>query len=265
MHEALGAGKHRVDACDQSRVAEALDKFEHAGCTDAACAELCGEIAFALSRRAHVGEDGGEKLRVHLAGAHQLDGRNANAFLRDLAARAHRSGIHAADIGVVGAVGDIEGCALTAGEEYGRDHGDVGQMCAAAIGIIEQSHIAGPEAQIGENSCNGHGHGAEMHGHVVAHGDEIAVRGEDSGGVIAALFDIGREGGAAQGRAHFHRDRVKCVADDGDFGGIELATRGHRRAPAFGARMRLLNASTEAVQPVGRYVVAESSVMRRGR
>ena len=60
-----------------------------------------------------------------------------------------------------------------------------------------------------------------MDGHVVAHGDEIALGGENSGGVVAALFDVGREGGAAQGGAHLDGDGMKRVADDGDFSGVE--------------------------------------------
>ena len=58
--------------------------------------------------------------------------------------------------------------------------------------------------------------------------------GEDGGRVIAAFLDIGREGGAAEGRAHLDGDGVERVADDGDLGGIEWAARGHRRAPDFG-------------------------------
>ncbi len=124
-------------------MAEALDQFEHARGADAAGAELRGEVAFALFRRAHVGEDDGEKLRIHFAGVHELDRRNADAFLRDLAARAHGAGIHAADVGVVGAIGNIERGAISAGEKDGRDHGDVGQMGSAAIGIVEQCDVAG--------------------------------------------------------------------------------------------------------------------------
>ena len=55
--------------------------------------------------------------------------------------------------------------------------------------------------------------------------------GEDGRGVVAALLDVGREGGAAEGCAHFDGDGVERVTDDGDLGGIERAARGHRRAP----------------------------------
>ena len=195
---------------------------------------------------------------------HEFDGRNADAFLRDFATGAHGAGIHSADVGMVGAVGDVERRTISAREKNGRDHGDVGQMRAATIGIVEDRNIAGREAEIGENSGDGHGHGAEMDGHVVAHRDEVALGGEDGGGVVAAFLDVGREGGAAQGRSHLDCDGVERVTNDGDFSGIGLAARGHRRAPAFGVRRRFESGSTTAVQPVGRYVVALSSVMTAG-
>src|SRR5579871_5808809 len=113
-----------------------------------------------------------------------------------------------------------------------------------------------------------------MHRHVVAHGNQVGsgrvgrlmscVRGEDGGGVVAALFDVGREGGAAKGRAHFDGDGVECVTDDGDFSGIRRSTYGHARAPALGVRRRLECASTVAVQFDGRNVVALSSTMTAG-
>ena len=67
-------------------------------------------------------------LRVHFAGVHELDGRNADSLLRDFAAWAHGTGIHSADVGVMGAIGDVEGGASATAQKDGRDHGDVGQV-----------------------------------------------------------------------------------------------------------------------------------------
>ena len=92
MHEAIGAREHRTHTLQKARVAEAADEFEHACGADAAGAELSGEVAFALLRGAHVGEDHGEELRIHFARMHEFDGRNADAFLRDFAAGAHGAG-----------------------------------------------------------------------------------------------------------------------------------------------------------------------------
>ncbi len=133
-----------------------------------------GEVAFTLFRCANVGEDCGKELHIHFAGTHELDWRNANALLRDFTAGAHGTWIHSADVGVMGTVGDVEGGAGATGEEHRRDHGDVGQVRAATIRIVEQRNIAGREAEVSENSSDRHGHGTEVDGHVVAHGDELA-------------------------------------------------------------------------------------------
>ena len=193
--------------------------------------------------------------------------RNADAFLGDLAARAHGAWVHAAHVGMMSAIGDIERGAILAGEKDRRNHGDIGQMCSAAIGIVEQSDVAGSQSQICEYSGDRHGHGAEVDGHVVAHGDEVAsppplrrrpvcgdhgVGRENGGGVIAALLDVGREGGTTQCGSHLNSNGVEGVADDGNFGGVGLTARGHRRAPDVGVRTRFESASTAAVQPVGR-------------
>ena len=65
-----------------------------------------------------------------------------------------------------------------------------------------------------------HGHGAQVHRHVVAHGDDLACGIEDGAGVVAALFDVGREGGAAQGGAHLLGNGVVEVLEDFEFDGI---------------------------------------------
>ena len=59
-----------------------------------------------------------------------------------------------------------------------------------------------------------------MHRHVVAHGDDLGVGVEDRAGIIAPLFYVGRERGAAQGGAHFFGDRVEDVLEDFQFDGI---------------------------------------------
>jgi len=233
--------------------------------TDAAGAELRSEIAFALSGRADVGENQREDLRVHFASAHELDGRNPNSLLRDFAAWAHGPGEHSADVGVMGAVGDVEGGTSVTAQEDRRDHGDVGQMGSATIGIVEKSHIAGRETKRRENRTDGHRHRSEVDRHVVAHGDEFSVGGEDGGGVVAALFDVGRKRGAAKGCAHLDCDGVERVTNDGYFGWIGRALF-HGRAPVFvlGVRERLPKPSTVADHPVGKYVVALSSTMTAG-
>jgi hypothetical protein len=55
---------------------------------------------------------------------------------------------------------------------------------------------------------------------MIAHGYDLAFGVEDSTGVIAALFDIGRERSAAQGRSHLFGDGVVEVLEDLEFDGI---------------------------------------------
>ena len=59
-----------------------------------------------------------------------------------------------------------------------------------------------------------------MHRHVITHGDDLAFGIEDSAGVVAALFDIGRERSTTQGGSHFFGDGVVEVLEDLEFNGI---------------------------------------------
>ena len=96
-----------------------------------------------------------------------------------------------------------------------RSHdGDVGQMRAAAEGIVEHRDVAGREPQLGDGGAHRHRHGAQMHGHVIAHGEHVAGRVKERAGVIATLLDVGRERGAAQRCAHLFGHRVKEMLED---------------------------------------------------
>jgi hypothetical protein len=113
---------------------------EQAGLADAVGGDLRGEVALALVGSAHVGEEHGHDVGVERAAADEFDRRDDEAFLKDLARERHGAGGHAADVGVVGAVGDVEGWLptnpglrsetwgtqfLLARQEDGRDEGDV--------------------------------------------------------------------------------------------------------------------------------------------
>ncbi len=60
------------------------------------------------------------------------------------------------------------------------DERDVGQVRAAAEWVVEHGDVAGLELQFIERGAHRHGHGAEVHRHVVAHGDDGAGGIEDS-------------------------------------------------------------------------------------
>ena len=53
-----------------------------------------------------------------------------------------------------------------------------------------------------------------MHGHVIAHGNDLSGGIKDGAGIIAAFFYVGRERGATHGRAHLFRDGVKNILED---------------------------------------------------
>ena len=71
-----------------------------------------------------------------------------------------------------------------------------------------------------DHGADGQRHGAQMHGHVVAHGYGLGSGIVDGAGVVAAFLDVGREGGLAQHDAHFVRDGDEDVAEDFEFDGI---------------------------------------------
>ena len=80
--------------------------------------------------------------------------------------------------------------------------------------------VAGVESALFHSRGNRHGHGAHVHRHVIAHGDDLACGIKDGAGVVAALFDIRGKGSAAQGGSHFFSDGVVEVFEDLEFNRI---------------------------------------------
>ena len=229
----------------------------------AACADLRLQIALAFTGRAHVEQNQVEHLAVKFAAAHNAHRRDSNAFLKNLFRRAHGASEPAAHIRVMGACGDVEGGRAAAMQEDRKHHGDVGQMGSACVGIVEDRDVTGRKLDCGNGRRNGHGHGAEMHRHVVAHGDDFAAAIEYSAGVVAALLDVGRERGASQGRAHFLGDRVHGALKDGELDRI-AGVRNHARTPSSTAITRFPKPSTCALEPGGNSVAAVYSVIIAG-
>ena len=89
----------------------------------------------------------------------------------------HRPGRESTDVGMVAARSDPEQQFSPRGVEDRRDHGDIGQMGAAAIGIVEHEHIArrdGPGI-VGDHRLHARPHRAEMYRHVRRVGDQGAT------------------------------------------------------------------------------------------
>ena len=97
-----------------------------------------GEVAAELARIAHVEREQVEQILARPAGLVESDRRNAQAFLPDLGGA-----------GIVGAMGGAADIALMgahdgpeqplAAIEYRHERGQVRQMAAAVIGIVEQN------------------------------------------------------------------------------------------------------------------------------
>ncbi len=86
----------------------ALADFAEALGSGLAGGDLSAKVAFAFFRRANVVEQEGQHIGDKFSAAHDLDGRDAEAFLVDFAAGAHGAGVSSTDIGVMGAGSDVE-------------------------------------------------------------------------------------------------------------------------------------------------------------
>ena len=158
--------------------------------------------------------------------------------------RGRRAGGHAADVGVVGAVGDEADEGLAAGGvcpsisprtngpaishrttlrgphgslrggEDGGDEGDVVEVGAAEVGVVEGDDVAGVELEALERGGDGSGHGAEVDGDVGRLRDHVALGVKEGAGVVLALLDVGGEAGAAKGDAHLLGDGGEEVLED---------------------------------------------------
>ncbi len=149
------------------------------------------QVAFPLFRGPHIGHNQAQQVAVDLAAPRQQDRRDPYPFLVNLASHGHGARAHSADVGVVRAIGHVIRRALGALEEDARDGGDVRQMRAPAERVVEDRHVSRAQGKRGQRVLHRERHGAQMHGHVVAHGHGLAGGVVDRAGVIAPLLDIG--------------------------------------------------------------------------
>jgi hypothetical protein len=206
----------------------AIAQLKQTGRADVTGRKLGAQVALAFFGSTNIVEQQLLYIAIDGTGTNDFHRGNAKTFLVNFATRTHGSGEGAADVGVMGAGRDEKmrrgrtpgaGCALA--DEDRRDDGDVRQVRAAAEGIVEHGDVAGVQRKLGNRGAHRHGHGAEMHRHVIAHGQGVAGGIEERAGVIATLLDVGRERGAAQGRAHLFGDGVEEMAEDLEFDGIK--------------------------------------------
>ncbi len=134
--------------------AEPLDQRLDALGAGAAGRELGAQVGLALARVAHAPGQLAQRLGV------EPRGRDHDALVgKGARVGGHAAGLGGADVGVVGAAGG-EPDQLACVEER-VDHGDVGQVGAARVRVVEDPGDAGLVALI-EHRRHGRGHGAEV-------------------------------------------------------------------------------------------------------
>ena len=137
----------------------------------------------------------------------QLDVVDQHAlFLDALRERRHRAWRGAADVRVVAAAADVEGrragitIRLIRRTERGkidrRDHGDVGQMGAAVVGVVQHEHVARAHRPrvLPDHCLDAFAHRTQVNRHVRRIGDQVALCIEQCAAEIEALLDVDRVG-----------------------------------------------------------------------
>ena len=97
----------------------------------------------------------------------------------------------------------------------GGDEGDVGQVGAAEIGVVEDDDVAGPEA-VGESlegSLDGCRHRAQVDRLVRGLGDHFGGGIEEGAGEVLALLHVGGVAGALKCHAHLLGDGDEHVLE----------------------------------------------------
>src|SRR4029453_15409030 len=112
---------------------------------------------------------------VHPTVNHNFDGRNTNAFLKDLSGQRHRARGHATYVGMMSAIGGKESRWAHAFQKNGGEKSDVRQVRAATVWIIHQHTIPWLHVNVLDSVQDGHWHGAEVYGNVLGLGNHVAL------------------------------------------------------------------------------------------
>ena len=127
-----------------------------------------------------------------------------------------------------------------------NDHRDVGQVRAAAIGIVEHIGVAAPDAAPVARSAarlddraDALAHRAEVHRDVRRIGDQRALRVEDRAGEIEPLLDVHGRRGGLQRDAHLLGDGHEQVVEDLEHAPGRRRCRSHVRRSRGAERVRI--------------------------
>ncbi len=180
------------------------------------------QIAAKLSGITNVERQQIAQIVAQAAGFVQLDRRNAQPLLKDFG----RAGIvaamgSAADVALMGANDGPQQPPLTIEDRH--EGGEVRQMAAAMIGIVEKDDVA--RLDILEARFDGErrpGQRADMNRDVICLRDQATAGIANAEREVAAGIEDLRIRGAKHGFAHFLDDRAETMLDDGSRDGIDL-------------------------------------------
>ena len=127
----------------------------------------------------------------------------------------------AADVALVRPVDGPEGEALA--DEDRQQHGQVGQVVAAVVRVVEQVDVAGADAprEVLGDRLDGPRQRAHVDGHVLGLRREAPFAVEDRRREVAARVEDLRVRGAEHGLAHLLDDGLEAVLDDRDGDAVE--------------------------------------------
>ncbi len=212
---AFGAVEHRLDRGVGGRPTELGRQGQQAAFADMRRADHRREIAAEVARMAHIGGDHLEEVAAHLAAIVEPQRGDADAFLPDVG----RGGVvgavrRAADIALMRPVDRPEARPVLLEDRHKR--GQVGQVVAAVIGVVEQKDVALVDVLAKElgHRLRRIGQGADMDRHVLGLGDQPAVEVADRRRKVAARVEDLRIGGAKHRFAHLFDDRQQAMLDD---------------------------------------------------
>ena len=136
-------------------------------------------------------------------------------------------------------------------------------------GSFSIDDVAGLHGRVIDGRAHRQRHRAQVHRHVVALRDRLAVGVVDGARVVEPLLDVGREAGAAQRDAHLLGDGDEQVLEDLELDGIDalhFGATGVARPvqPRRSRRMRLPNSSTRKRKPGGTTAVASPPATTAG-
>ncbi len=181
-----------------------------------------GDIVRGGPRRPGSGGQGGQGLGLQKAPPpHDRQGVQHHPLLIDGGGeRRHRARLHPAHVGMVAARRDVEGWLAFLAQEDRHHDGDVRQVGAAGIRVVEGEGVAGMQLRMPvADGPHAGPHRAQVHRHVRGVGHQPALDVEQRAGEIQPLLDVHRPRRPLQrrphGLGHAHEAPVEQLQRDG--------------------------------------------------